>query len=82
MILLAFLGVCFGYYFACRRLSLVFEWVFLSGFAAAIPVALAGRWLAERSSWPSLYRAVFTAASFSAYYWGSIIWLWWKYPQP
>ena len=81
-IALAFLAVCVVYYLLCRRLSLVFEWVFLSGFAAAIPVALAGRWLSRRSPGPMIYNVVFTAASFAAYFWGSVAWLWWKYPAP
>jgi hypothetical protein len=75
-----FLAVCIGYYLLCRRLSLVFEWVFLSGFAAAIPVSLAGRWLAGRSRRPALIDVVFTAGAFTAYFWSSVMWLWWKYP--
>src|SRR5262249_51371543 len=64
---LVFLAVCVVYYILCRRLSLVFEWVFLSGFAAAIPVALVGLWLSRRSRRPLLYNVLFTAASFAAY---------------
>jgi outer membrane protein assembly factor BamB len=77
---LAFLVICYGYYTLCRRLSLAFEWVFLSGFIAAIPVALAGRWLSQRSGRPVLVGVIFTACEFSAYYWASVAWLWWKYP--
>jgi hypothetical protein len=77
---LAFVVVCFSYYILCRRLSLAFEWVFLSGFVAAIPVALAGRWLTRRSGRPILLGIMSTALEFSAYYWGSVAWLWWKYP--
>ena len=79
-IALAFLVICYGYYVLCRRLSLAFEWVFLSGFVAAIPVALAGRWLARRSARPIVVGIVSTACEFSAYYWASVAWLWWKYP--
>ena len=75
-----FLAVCIGYYLLCRRLSLVFEWVFLSGFAAAIPVSLAGRGLASRSRRPTLIDVIFTAGAFTAYFWSSALWLWWKYP--
>jgi len=77
---LLFLFICYGYYVLCRRLSLAFEWVFLSGFVAAIPIALAGRWLGRRSKWPVLVGIVSTALEFSAYFWASVAWLWWKYP--
>ncbi len=81
--LVAFLFVvaCIGFFLLCRRLSLVFEWVFLGGFAAAVPFAIAGRWLARRSRWPAAWHVATTAAEFSAYYWGSVLWLWWKYPN-
>jgi hypothetical protein len=82
LVALMFLAICVGYYVLCRRLSLVFEWAFLCGFGAAIPVSLVGRWLARRSARPLILDFVFTAGSFSAYYWGSVAWLWWKYPQP
>jgi len=77
---LSFLAICYGYYLLCRRLSLAFEWVFLSGFVAAIPIALAGRWLARRSKWPVLVFVILTALEFTAYFWASVAWLWWKYP--
>jgi hypothetical protein len=77
---LSFLAICYGYYLLCRRLSLAFEWVFLSGFVAAIPIALAGRWLARRSRWPVLVFVILTTLEFSAYFWASVAWLWWKYP--
>jgi len=81
IVVLLFLGSCAGYYLLCRRLSLVFEWVFLGGFGAAVPLAVAGRWLARRSAYPAAWHAVSTVAEFTAYYWGSVIWLWWKYPN-
>jgi outer membrane protein assembly factor BamB len=81
LVLLTFLVVCVGYYLACHRLSLVFEWVFLIGFGAALPVALAARWLTRRAARPLVWNALFTAFSFSAYYWSSVAWLWWKYPE-
>jgi hypothetical protein len=77
---LLFLVICYGYYLLCRRLSLAFEWVFLSGFIAAIPVALAGRWLSRSSARPILVGIVSTGLEFSAYFWASVAWLWWKYP--
>ena len=80
LVVLAFLIICFLYFVLCRRLSLAFEWVFLAGFPAAIVPALASRWLAPRFRWPMVVEVVFTACAFSAYFWGSIALLWWKYP--
>ena len=37
---LAFIAVCVVYFLVCRRLSLATEWVFLIGFAAALPIAI------------------------------------------
>jgi len=79
---LTFGAICVAYYLLCRRLSLAFEWVFLSGFAAAIPFTLAGRWIEQRGRLKTFAAWVFTACEFSAYYWGSVIWLWWKYTAP
>lgn len=79
---LTFAVICVAYYLLCRRLSLAFEWVFLSGFAAAIPFTLAGRWIGQRGQWKTIAAVLFTACEFSAYYWGSVAWLWWKYPMP
>ena len=81
IVALLFIATCVGYFLICRRLSLVFEWVWLGGFGAAIPLAVAGRWLAQRSPRPALWRVASTAAEFSAYYWGSVLWLWWRYPN-
>ena len=67
-----FLCVCVAYFLICRRLSLVFEWVFLMGFISAIPFSLAGRMLFVSRSWSWLWRAALTALSFSAYYWSSV----------
>ena len=44
--LFAFLTVSLLYFLACRRLSLVFEWAFLTGFAGALPFV----WLTKRVS--------------------------------
>lgn len=42
--LIALLAVTLLYYFACRRLSLVFEWAFMIGFVGAVPVV----WVTHR----------------------------------
>jgi membrane protein YdbS with pleckstrin-like domain len=60
------------YFLLCRRLSLVFEWVFLAGFFAALPFNLAGKaWFANRR-WTSVWRLTMTGLGFSAYYWSSV----------
>ena len=66
-----FLAVCAAYFLLCRRLSLVFEWVFLCGFGAALPFLLAGVfWFRERK-WRPVWQMLMTAAAFSCFYWSS-----------
>ena len=79
--LLAFLAGCAGYYLLCRQLSLVTEWAFLCGFAAATPIACLRRWLSARTHKPSLallLQATLTLVEFSAYYWASVAVLLWR----
>ena len=52
--LLAFLTVSLLYFLVCRRLSLVFEWAFLIGFAGALPFV----WLTKRVSWLTPTRTI------------------------
>ncbi|MEO8493661.1 MAG: PQQ-binding-like beta-propeller repeat protein [Planctomycetota bacterium] len=62
---------CLAYFFLCRRLSLVFEWVFLCGFAAAAPFSIAGsRWFRERR-WRAVWETALTALAFTSFYWGA-----------
>ena len=69
---LLLLSTCVIYFLLCRRLSLVFEWVFLAGFFAALPFNLAGkRWFANRR-WTSMWQLTTTGLGFSAYYWASV----------
>lgn len=42
--LVVFLLVSVAYFLACRRLSLVFEWAFLTGYVGALPVV----WMTQR----------------------------------
>ncbi len=72
---IVFLATCLLYFLVCRRLSLVFEWVFLGGFAAAIPLSLAGRFFFAKKSWHWLWKVVCIAASFTAFYWSSVAFL-------
>ncbi len=66
------LATCVIYFLLCRRLSLVFEWVFLSGFLAALPFSLAGKASFANRSWKSVWRFTMTCLGFSAYYWASV----------
>lgn len=66
------LATCVIYFLLCRRLSLVFEWVFLTGFIAALPFDLAGRdWFANQR-WVSMWRWTTIGLGYSAYYWASV----------
>lgn len=63
------LAVSLGYFLLCRRLSLVFEWVFLAGYPAALPfcrIAAGFRNRTGRLSATVEFLAVVTA--FSAFY--------------
>ena len=67
-----FIGVCVAYFLLCRRLSLVFEWVFLCGFGAALPFSLAGLLCFRQRSWRPVWQGVMTVAAFSGFYWSSV----------
>lgn len=66
------LATCVIYFLLCRRLSLVFEWVFLAGFFAALPFSLAGKAWFANGSWESVWRLTMMVFGFSAYYWASV----------
>ena len=70
-----FLATCLLYFLACRRLSLVFEWVFLGGFAAAIPFSIAGKILFRERRWHWVWKTICVAASFTAFFWSSVAFL-------
>ena len=76
---LEFVIICLLYFLICRRLSLAAEWVFLTGFVAALPVALFGHWLRTRSNLHPLVECLLMIVSFSAYYWASVTVLALKY---
>jgi hypothetical protein len=69
---LAFLASCAVYFLLCRRLSLVFEWVYLCGFAAATPFAVSGACTFRRRRWRTGWQCLMTIAAFSSFYWSSV----------
>ena len=73
---------CATYFYACRRLSLVTEWVFLCGFVGAIPLMLIGRWLSRRDRPLVWIEFLVTVAAFSAYYGVTVVFLHMKYEIP
>lgn len=75
---LAFILCCVGYFLLCRRLSLVFEWVFLSGFAAALPFSLAATHVFRAARWRFAWTSLMTAIAFASFYWSSVAVLWFK----
>ncbi len=75
---LFFIGSCLAYFLICRRLSLVFEWVFLCGFAAAIPFCVAGAACFRKRSGYWAWEGLMTSLAFAAFYWSSVAVLVWK----
>jgi outer membrane protein assembly factor BamB len=71
-----FIACCVGYFLLCRRLSLVFEWVFLCGFPAALPFALLGRSVFQERRWRFAWFFLMTTAAFASFYWSAIGVLW------
>ena len=72
---LVFLAVCLLYFLVCRRLSLVFEWVFLGGFFAAVPFSIAARQLFRNRRCYPAWQVLATALAFAAFYWSSVAFL-------
>jgi outer membrane protein assembly factor BamB len=81
---LVFITTCVIYFLACRRLSLVFEWVFLVGFPAALPFSLIGKHLSDSNPhshsvrWGRLWKMLFTVLAFSAFYWSAVAFLFFR----
>jgi outer membrane protein assembly factor BamB len=75
---LGFLASCLAYFLICRRLSLVFEWVFLCGFPAALPLSLAAAFLFRQRRWYGAWELLMSSAAFAAFYWSSVGVLAWK----
>ncbi len=76
-----FVGVCLVYFLVCRRLSLVFEWTFLIGFAAAIPFSLAGRRRFHHPAVIRTWKILTVALAFAAYFWSSAAFMYWRVIQ-
>ncbi len=73
---LFFLASCIAYFLICRRLSLVFESVFLCGFAAAVPFAMAGAIYYRQRTWYRWWEAAMTSLAFASFYWSAVVVLW------
>jgi outer membrane protein assembly factor BamB len=71
-----------GYFWLCRRLSLVFEWAFLAGYLPALLMVLVDRWVCGRS-WhnglKNLALASVTFLGFAGFYWSGVALLWLRY---
>jgi hypothetical protein len=67
-----------SYYLLCRELSLVTEWAFLCGFAAALPFSLVRLWLTRRQTGGLTAELPLSLMEFSAYYWASVGVLLWR----
>ena len=75
--LVAFAGLCYGYYVLCRSLFVVMGYGFLTGLLPGFPVA----WLAARrmASRPGPWRdLLWPAASFTFYFWASAFFTVWR----
>jgi len=79
-------GVCFAYFLICRRLSLVFEWAFLTGFVGAFPVFVVTRLLdrpddpaAPTSRRRTLSRMAAVLAGLCLFFAASAAFLKWRY---
>jgi hypothetical protein len=79
-----FLAAAFGYYWICRRLSLVNEWCFLFGFpgmfVATVVLQFGFNRLGLSRKWPLQW--LITGVSFAAFYWSAVGFLAWKYEIP
>jgi hypothetical protein len=68
------LTVSLGYFLLCRRLSLVFEWVFLAGYPVALPFCRVAARLRNRTGQLSVVaECVAIAVAFSAFYAAGVV---------
>jgi hypothetical protein len=78
LVVAAFVVACGIYYYACRELGLPAQWIFLTGFAAALPVAAIAKAAAARTPLPWSAEIFLIAVSFTVYYWSSVgVMRWW-----
>ncbi len=66
-----FLSSSYLYFWLCKRLSLVFEWTFLTGCLPAFPFAVIGA-RCSRGNRPILAAVFWTSTTFAAFYWGAV----------
>ncbi|MCE3014728.1 MAG: PQQ-binding-like beta-propeller repeat protein [Pirellula sp.] len=76
VITLSFIAILLIYFYLCRRLSLVFEWAFLTGFLGSVPFQLLQKKCATDRLTGLLIRCVLACVGFTAYYWLSATVLW------
>ena len=69
--LLLLFASCLAYFLLCRRLSLVFEWVFLCGFIAAAPFSIVGSMWFQDRTWRPAWEGMLTLLAFASFYWAS-----------
>lgn len=79
---LLFFALCGLYFHLCRWLGLAIEWGFLMGFAPAAPLAFAAAWLGSRRGGRYAPEAAAYFASFSVYYWTSVLLVAWWLGRP
>jgi hypothetical protein len=80
-VLLIFLVTCVSYFLICRRFSLAFNWIFLSGFVTAAPILAVARLLSHRVRFGRAVEVFLNIGAFAAFYWTSVGFLLWKYPR-
>jgi hypothetical protein len=79
---LAIIASGLGYFWLCRRLSLVFEWAFLAGYLPSLAAVLLDHWVSDRKwsfALKLLALAATTLAGFAAFYWAGVALLWLRY---
>lgn len=77
---LGFAAVALAYFLLCRRLSLVFEWVFLVGFPVALPFSrITARFEEAAGAKVFVVTLISTLLGFSAYYAAALALLRYKY---
>lgn len=75
-----FAAVCGLYFLACRELGLRAQWTFLTGFAAALPIAIIAKIYARRTPLPWPLNLILDVLGFTAYYWASVGLMVWAVP--
>jgi outer membrane protein assembly factor BamB len=74
-----FLSVCALYFLLCRRLSLVFQWAFLTGFVGALPVSIVAQLRNSSSSIERLWQSLSSLFAFTAFHWTAVAMLYLRY---